>query len=380
MIPRPEFLKRIRLILKNQPIAALVGPRQCGKTTLARLLADKEKSTYFDLENPVDQQRLSAPMTVLENLEGLVVIDEIQRKPELFELLRVLADRPHIPARFLILGSAHPMMAKGVSESLAGRVGFVDLSGFSLNEVGTTQQTKLWNRGGFPRSFLAEDDPTSVSWRQNFIRTFLERDIPQLGISIPAETLRRFWVMVAHNHAQVWNASEFGRSIGSSENTARRYLDILSGAYMVRVLPPWFENLKKRQLKSPKTFIRDSGILHSLLQLDSFYDLLGHPKLGGSWEGFALEQVLTILGTQEAYFWGTHGGAELDLMTMKSGKRFGFEFKYSDAPGLTRSMRISISDLNLHRLWIVYPGTERYDLDEKTSVIPLQHFSLAVIA
>ena len=379
MIDRPEPLTRITQTFEVHPIAALLGPRQCGKTTLAKVLAKKEPSVYFDLESPVDLQRLSAPMTVLEALKGLVVIDEIQRKPELFELLRVLADRPKAPARFLVLGSANPAMVKGVSESLAGRVGFVDLSGFSLGEIGANRRETLWSRGGFPRSFLAGGDPTSFTWRQNFIRTFLERDIPQLGISIPAETLRRFWTMVAHYHAQVWNAAEFGRSIGSSENTARRYLDILSGAYMVRVLPPWFENLKKRQVKAPKIYVRDSGILHALLQLDSLHDVLGHPKLGGSWEGFAIEQILTVLHAPEAYFWGTHGGAELDLLIMKSGKRHGFELKYADAPGLTRSMRIVLDDLGLHKLWVVYPGTRAYDLDEKVSVIPLHEVSDGVL-
>jgi hypothetical protein len=379
MIDRPEPLTRIAQTFEVHPIVALLGPRQCGKTTLAKVLAKQEPSTYFDLENPVDLRRLSAPMTVLEALEGLVVIDEIQRKPELFELLRVLADRAKAPARFLVLGSANPTMVKGVSESLAGRVGFVDLSGFSLGEVGTNRRDRLWSRGGFPRSFLAGGDPTSFAWRQNFIRTFLERDIPQLGITIPAETLRRFWTMVAHYHAQVWNAAEFGRSIGSSENTARRYLDILSGAYMVRVLPPWFENLKKRQVKAPKIYVRDSGILHALLQLESLHDVLGHPKLGGSWEGFAMEQLLSVLHARDAYFWGTHGGAELDLLIMKSGKRHGFELKYADAPGITRSMRIALEDLGLHRLWVVYPGTEAYDLDDKVSVIPLHEVSDGVL-
>ncbi len=379
MLSRPRPLQQIRKALEIHPVAALMGPRQCGKTTLATMLANHEASTYFDLEDPVDVQRLSAPMSVLEKFEGLVVIDEIQRKPQIFELLRVLADRTKAAARFLVIGSANPMMVKGVSESLAGRVGFVDLSGFSLDEVGTNRLETLWSRGGFPRSFLAVDDAASGVWRQNFIRTFLERDIPQLGITIPAETLRRFWTMVAHYHGQLWNASEFGRSIGSSENTARRYLDILSDAYMVRVLPPWFENLKKRQIKAPKIFIRDTGILHGLLQLDSLHDVLGHPKLGSSWEGFALEQILTVLQTREAYFWGTHGGAELDLLIMKSGKRHGFELKYSDAPGLTRSMRIAMEDLKLHRLWVVYPGSEAYDLDEKVSVIPLQEVPAAMV-
>jgi predicted AAA+ superfamily ATPase len=348
MIDRPDPLTRITQTFEAHPIAALLGPRQCGKTTLAKVLAKQEPSTYFDLESPVDLQRLSAPMTVLEALEGLVVIDEIQRKPELFELLRVLADRPKAQARFLVLGSANPTMVKGVSESLAGRIGFVDLSGFSLGEVGTNRRDRLWSRGGFPRSFLAGGDPTSFAWRQN-----------------------RFWTMVAHYHAQVWNAAEFGRSIGSSENTARRYLDILSGAYTVRVLPPWFENLKKRQVKAPKTYLRDSGILHALLQLPTHHDLLGHPKLGASWEGFAMEQILSVLGLRDVYFWATHGGAELDLFAIVAGKRLGFEFKYSDAPSITRSMRVAIQDLQLHRLLVLYPGSESYPLSDLITVTPL---------
>ncbi len=371
MLPRPEPLGRIHEAFHVHPIAALLGPRQCGKTTLARILAEREPCEFFDLESPVDVRRLSAPMTALEGLSGLVVIDEVQRKPELFELLRVLVDRPDNGARFLVLGSASPKLVKGVSESLAGRVGFVDLSGFSLDEVGADARDTLWNRGGFPRSFLAPDAAASFGWRGDFIRTFLERDIPQLGIRVPAETLRRFWTMIAHYHGQVWNAAELARSLGSSQHTARRYLDILAGSFMVRVLPPWFENLKKRQVKAPKIYLRDSGLLHALLQLSTPQEVLGHPKLGASWEGFALEHVVTVLGTRDAYFWATHGGAELDLLVMTSGKRFGFEFKYSDAPGMTRSAYTALEDLKLDRLWIVYPGKQFYGLHEKVSAIPL---------
>lgn len=372
MIDRPGPLSRIGEVFRVHPIAALLGPRQCGKTTLAHILAQREPCELFDLENPVDVQRLSAPKTALQGLSGLVIIDEIQRKPELFELLRVLVDRPDNRARFLTLGSASPQLVKGVSESLAGRVGFVDLSGFSIDEAGAGRRDMLWSRGGFPRSFLAPDDAASFAWRQDFIRTFLERDIPELGIRTPAETLRRFWTMIAHYHAQVWNAAELGRSLAASEKTARRYLDILAGAFMVRILPPWYENLKKRQVKSPKIYLRDSGILHALLQLGSLNEVMGHPKLGASWEGFALEHILGVLGTRDAYFWATHSGAELDLMVMKSGKRHGFEIKYSDAPPLRRSMHVAIEDLGLHRLWVVYPGDRSYDLHEKVSVIPLE--------
>lgn len=371
MIQRPHALDRIASTFKIHPIAALLGPRQCGKTTIARMLAEQEPCTYFDLEDPVAIQRLSAPMRALEELSGLVIIDEVQRRPDLFELLRVLADRPNNPARFLLLGSASPQLVKGVSESLAGRIGFIDLAGFDLREVGWDQRNCLWTRGGFPRSFLATDESSSIVWREDFIRTFLERDIPQLGISIPAETLRRFWIMIAHYHGQVWNAAQFARSLGTAEVTARRYLDILTGAYMVRILPPWFENIRKRQVKAPKIYIRDTGILHALLQLRSMEDLQSHPKLGASWEGFALEQVIGMLETRDAYFWATHAGAELDLLVTIRGKRYGFEFKYADAPGTSRSMHSAIHDLSLEHLWVIYPGHQEYTLNDKISVVPV---------
>jgi predicted AAA+ superfamily ATPase len=335
------------------------------------MYAEREPSTFFDLESPVDARRLSAPLSVLERLTGLVILDEIQRRPEMFEVLRVLADRPRQPARFLLLGSASPQLVKGVSESLAGRIGFVDLGGFELAEVEVEQRDRLWLRGGFPRSFLAPDETSSRLWRDDFIRTFLERDIPQLGISVPAETLRRFWTMVAHLHGQVWNAAQISRSLGVSETTARRYLDILSGAFMVRVLPPWFENLGKRQVKAPKVYLRDSGILHALLQMTTLSDLQGHPKLGASWEGFAVEQLLGALQTRDAYFWATHGGAELDLLVHAQGKRYGFELKYGDAPGTSRAMHVALADLSLDHLWVVYPGRQDYPLTEKISVVSI---------
>lgn len=370
-ILRPAVVAQIVHTLAIHPVAALLGPRQCGKTTLARMIAGQQPSSYFDLENPLDARRLSAPMTVLEALSGLVIIDEVQRQPGLFELLRVLADRPHNPARFLLLGSASPQLVRGVSESLAGRIGFIDLSGFDLTEVDTTQYSRLWLAGGFPRSFLAEGDSASMEWRQGFIRTFLERDIPQLGITIPAETLRRFWTMVAHYHGQVWNAAEFARSLGASEVTARRYLDILAGAYMVRILPPWFENISKRQIKSPKIYIRDSGILHGLLQLTALPELQSHPKLGASWEGFVIEQIVRLFDTRDAYFWATHSGAELDLLVRMRGKHYGFEIKYADAPDVSRSMRVALDDLALEHLWVIYPGQHEYPLNERISALPL---------
>lgn len=378
MIQRPHVVDRITKTFNVHIVAALLGPRQCGKTTLARILAEQEPCTYFDLEDPVAIQRLSTPMRALEDLAGLVVIDEVQRRPDLFELLRVLADRPNNPARFLLLGSASLDLVKGVSESLAGRIGFIDLSGFDLREVGSDRSNCLWDRGGFPRSFLAADESSSMAWREDFIRTFLERDIPQLGISIPAETLRRFWTMIAHYHGQVWNAAQFARSLGTSEITVRRYLDILSGAYMVRILPPWFENIRKRQVKAPKIYIRDTGILHALLQLRSMEDLRSHPKLGASWEGFVLEQVIGMLETRDAYFWATHAGAELDLMVTFRGKRYGFEFKYADAPGTSRSMHSAIHDLSLEHLWVIYPGHQEYALSDTVSVVPLDSLTRVV--
>jgi len=371
MIPRPDPISRIELAFRVHPVVALLGPRQCGKTTLARVFEQHKAYNHFDLEDPVDIRRLSEPVRALEGLSGLVVIDEVQRRPDLFQVLRVLVDRPRNSAQFLLLGSASPDLAKGVSESLAGRIGFVDLSGFNLFEAGIEHRNRLWIRGGFPRSFLAVDEQASMLWRENFVRTFLERDIPQLGIRVPAEALRRFWTMVAHYHGQVWNAAEFARSLGASENTARRYLDIVRGAYMVRTLPPWFENISKRQVKAPKTYIRDSGILHTLLQLQTLADLQGHPKIGASWEGFALEQVISLLETRDAYFWATHAGAELDLLVMISGKRYGFEFKYADAPGRTRSMQSALEDLDLEQLWVIYPGEREYCVHERISVIPL---------
>lgn len=371
-IERPTPARRIREEFTVHPCVALTGPRQCGKSTLAgRIAAEDSASAYFDLEAGVGQRRLATPEQTLSRLEGLVVIDEIQREPSLFEAIRVLVDRPENRAQFLLLGSASPRLVKGVSESLAGRVGLVDLGGFHLGEVDPQGWRALWTRGGFPRSYLAPDDRRSVLWRRSFVRTFLERDIPQLGITIPAERLRRFWTMIAHYHGQTWNGAEFARALGTSEATARRYLDILTGAFMVRALPPWFENLKKRQVKAPKVYVRDTGLLHELLDLSGEQALAGHHKVGASFEGFALEQLLAGLDTRDAYFWATHGGAELDLLVLRGGKRYGFECKFADAPGTTRSVRVALEDLRLSHLWIVYPGEEPYPLDDRISVLPI---------
>ena len=340
------------------------------------IAADEPKTTFFDLERAVDRRRLMAPEQALTPLEGLVVIDEIQRQPALFETLRVLLDRPDSSTRFLLLGSASPALAKAVSETLAGRVALVDLSGFGLHEVGAggngADWRQLWQRGGFPRSYLAVDDDASALWRENFVATFLERDVPQLGFSMPAEALRRFWSMIAHYHGGVWNAAEFAQALGANRSTARRYLDILSGAYMVRVLPPWYENLKKRQVKSPKVYVRDAGLLHALLELGHFNALLGHPKAGASFEGFAIEQIIAALGIRNAYFWATHGGAELDLLATLDGERHGFEFKLADAPHTTRSMHVAVADLALAHLWVVYPGSETYPLAARISALPVE--------
>jgi uncharacterized protein len=361
----------LKSAVENNPVAVLLGPRQCGKTTLARELAASEPSTFLDLEKPSDRARLREPELLLRGLEGLVVIDEVQRMPELFSVLRPLADRPEARTRFLLLGSASPDLVKDVSESLAGRAGFVDLGGFDLREVGQDESERLWMRGGFPRSFLARDDRTSLAWRQDFIRTFLERDVPALGIRIPSETLLRFWTMVAHYHGQIWNGAELSRGLGLSEKTVRGYLDLLTGAFVLRQLQPWHENVGKRQYKAPKAYVRDSGLLHALLSLEDRMQLAGHPKHGASWEGHALEQVLAAAGTRQAYFWGTHGGAELDLLLMRGGKRYGVEFKCADGPVMTKSLHIAIEDLKLDRAWIVYPGKETYPVHEKVSVCPL---------
>ncbi len=371
MLNRPDYLERLSSATRRSPITALLGPRQCGKTTLARLFTKEREATTFDLESFPDQQRLQNPELVLSPLEGLVILDEIQILPELLQVLRVLVDRPENKARFLILGSASPTIIKNASETLAGRVEFIELGGFDLSETGKGNWKTRWLRGGFPRSYLAESGEDSFAWREGFIRTFLERDIPQLGINIPAMAMRRFWTMLAHYHGQTWNASELGRSMGLSDKTVRSYLDILSGTFMVRQLQPWFENLGKRQVKSPKIYLRDTGLLHSLLDIPDWHSLLGHPKIGASWEGFVIEQVLQTLRPPQAYFWATHSGAEIDLVIPIRGQKFGVEVKFNEAPKITASMQTAISDLALDHLWIIYPGKESYPVAEKISVCSL---------
>ena len=371
MITRRHYLETVRERLKSFPVVSLLGPRQVGKTTLAQEIAAEQASHFFDLEDVDALARLAEPKAALERLKGLVVLDEVQRKPELFALLRVLADRKPVQARFLLTGSASPGLVRGVSESLAGRVALVDVSGFNLAEVGEGEWRKLWWRGGFPLAFLAATDAASRRWQEEFVRTLLERDMPQLGITIPAAALRRFWTMLTHYHGQIWKGSELARSLGASEPTMRKYLDILSSTFMVRQLAPWHENLSKRQVKAPKIYLRDSGLLHCLLRQPAFSDLEVHPKLGASWEGFALEQVLSITGDRDAYFWATHGGAELDLLVLWRGRKYGFEFKYGDAPSLTKSMHTAMHDLKLERLFVIHPGQDCYEMNDRTEAVAL---------
>jgi uncharacterized protein len=368
MIARPHYLERLAIAIGRSPITALLGPRQAGKTTLAHFLAESHPATFFDLESQPDVRRLQNPEMVLSSLDGLIVIDEIQVMPELFAALRVVVDRPQTNARFLILGSASPEIIKNVSETLAGRVEFVELPPFDLAEVSADNWRELWVRGGFPRSYLAPSDADSNAWREGFIRTFLERDIPQLGFAIPAPTMRRFWMMLAHYHGQTWNASELGRAMGLSDKTVRSYLDLLTGSFMVRQLQPWYANVAKRQVRAPKVYLRDTGLLHGLLGLPDWASLLAHPRVGASWEGFAIEEVLRAVRPPEAYFWATHGGAELDLLFFHRGRRYGVEAKFSEAPEVTRSLRTALEDLALDHVWVLHPGPHTYPVHEKVTV------------
>ncbi len=375
MLPRPSYLEKLSAAIRRSPITALLGPRQCGKTTLARQFAEGKQVTFFDLESLPDQRRLQNPELVLGRLEGLVVLDEIQLMPELFQVLRVLVDRPESKSRYLILGSASPAIIQSASETLAGRVEFIELAGFDLSEVGAPAWQSLWLRGGFPRAFLADSEQDSLVWRENFIRTFLERDIPQAGINLPPIAARRFWTMLAHYHGQTWNASEIARSMGLSEKTVRSYLDILTGTFMLRQLPPWFENLGKRQVKAPKIYVRDTGLLHALLDIPDSHSLYGHPKVGASWEGFVIEQTVRLLDLPQVYFWGTHSGAELDLVFLRGGKRYGIEIKFSEAPQVTVSMRNAVADLSLSHLWVVYPGKHIVPVETTITLWPLIHLT-----
>ena len=374
MLGRAYETKRLNVALKRAPVVALVGPRQCGKSTLARSLVTDVRTAYFDLEDPADLARLAEPMAALSRLRGLVVIDEVQHRPDLFPVLRVLADRHRTPARFLVLGSASPSRLRQSSESLAGRIETIVLSGFTVGDVGAQATGDVvgrhWERGGFPRSYLARSTANSFAWRQQFVQTYLARDIPQLGIAIPAATLLRFWTMLAHWHGQIWNAAEFARALGTGESTARRYFDLLSDLFLVRQLQPWFANIGKRQIKSPKVYVRDSGILHALLGIENRAALLRHPKVGASWEGWIIDDLINTVHPDESFFWGTHQGAELDLLMIKNGRRIGVEIKRADAPRMTPSLRSAVVDLALDRIVVLYPGDKRYPISDAIEVVP----------
>ena len=372
MIHREAVKIKIETALRRSRVTALLGPRQCGKTTLAREFVSSDSVNYFDLEDPESLARLDQPKLALENLTGLVVIDEIQRKPELFPLLRVLADRQPNPAKFLVLGSAAPELLRQSSESLAGRIETLELGGFNLSEVGAAAMPKHWLRGGFPLSFLSENDEDSAVWRRGFISTFLERDLPASGSTTSPVAMRRFWTMLAHYHGQTWNASEIANAMGVSATTTRRYVDLLTHTFMIRQLQPWHENLGKRQVKAPKIYFRDSGLFHTLTHIKSESDLLAHPKIGASWEGYAIEEALRHYQPDQEYFWATHNGAELDLLLFKDGKKIGIECKRRDAPKLTSSMKIAIDDLKLDELLVIYPGRKAYPLGESIRVLPLE--------
>ncbi|MCH9633618.1 MAG: hypothetical protein S4CHLAM7_03490 [Chlamydiae bacterium] len=376
---REQAINRIHFSFKVCPVVALLGPRQCGKTNLARVFSQSYKDVnqkvhYFDLEDPEDYALFENPKLLLASLEGLIIIDEIQKVPEIFQLIRVLVDDPQSKKEFLILGSASRDLIRQRSESLAGRIIHIELTPFSYGEVHELNQ--LWIRGGFPKSYLALDKKMSGLWRKEYISTFLERDIPSLGFDIPAQSLRRFWMMLTAYHGNIFNASEMGRSLGISGPTIRRYIDLLSGTFMIRQLQPWFENISKRQVKSPKIYFRDSGIFHSLLGIYKEEEIRRHPKLGASWEGFAMEAIIRShqANPEECFFWAVHEQAEIDLLLFVDGKRFGFEFKWADSPRLTKSLKIAHESLNLDKSTIIYPGKKSYPLQEDILVIGLEAY------
>ncbi len=371
MIRRSVILDTLRKALARSPIVVLVGPRQSGKTTIARQFVPEDSPNYFDLEDPASLARLDEPMTALGPLTGLIVIDEVQRRPELFPILRVLVDRSRTSARYLILGSASGDLLRQTSESLAGRMERVTIGGFTLDEVGAASEQTLWMRGGFPLSYLAASDLDSLAWRKSFTRTMVERDLPAWGVRVPAVALQRFWTLLAHYHGQIWNASEPARSLCVSESSVRRHLDLLTDAFMIRQLQPYHANTKKRQVKAPKIFVRDSGVLHHLLGVASLKALLTHPKLGASWEGFVIEQVLLAQAHDEAYFWATHQGAEIDLVLRRGDKLYGIECKRKDAPRMTPSIRVALQDLELAKVVVLYPGSKRYTISDSAEAVPV---------
>ena len=390
-IVRAGLQALVHQALARSRAVVLAGPRQSGKSTLAATLVARGGARWFDLENPVDRQRLQQPMTALSALRSLhgaagadlgpdldldpdlgpIVIDEVQLAPSLFPVLRVLIDQSPANGQFLLLGSASPALLQQAGESLLGRVEVIEVGGFDIAEVGASQQTELWLRGGYPRSFLAASDADSMAWRTQAMQQHVQVDLPQFGVNVPAPAMLRFWRMLAHFHGQVWNAADPARSLAVSEPTVRRWLDVLTQTFMLRQLQPWHQNLGKRQVKAPKLYFRDTGLLHALMGLPTLDALLSHPRSGASWEGFALEQVLRLAAPDEAYFWATHNGAELDLLMFKGGQRVGVEFKRADAPGVTRSMQIVMDDLRLDRLYVVYPGAMRYRLAERIEAVPL---------
>lgn len=372
---RDHFLNKTRQFFQVHPAVALLGPRQCGKTTLAQMYAETHQpSIRFDLENPEDLLLLENPMLTLKDIEGLIIIDEIQRRPDLFPVLRVLIDRHKENQKFLILGSAARDLIKQSSETLAGRLAYIEVTPFSYGE--TKESKKLWIRGGYPLSYLAKIESDAFNWLKFYIISFLERDIPSLGINVPAASLRRFWMMLAHYHGNIFNASEIGKSLNISTTAVRHYLDILTGTFMIRQLQPWTENIKKRQVKTPKIYFRDSGIFHYLLGIRSAEDLLYHPKLGASWEGFALEEIIRFhqADPEDCYFWAIHNQAELDLLIIKDGKKLGFEIKYTDAPKITKSMHMALEVLQLDSLTIIFPGTKDFALSDKIRTVGLEPY------
>ena len=372
MVERSQLLATLKKALARSRVVVLTGPRQCGKTTLARQLLSETSVNYFDLEDPADLERLTEPMTALRPLKGLVVIDEVQRRPDLFPILRVLADRQETSARFLILGSASGDLSRQTSESLAGRMERVTIGGFSLQELGANAEDRLWLRGGLPVSYLARNDADSKAWRKNFIQSLLERDFPQWGVRVPAVALLRFWTMLAHYHGQTWNAAEPARAMGVSESTARRHLDLLTDAFVIRQLHPYHANISKRQVKAPKVYVRDTGLLHQLLGIGTQKELLSHPKVGASWEGFVIEQIMLSQPYDEAFFWSTHQGAEIDLILRRGQKLLGVECKRTDAPRMTPSIRIAMEDVGLARVAVLYPGTKRYAIADRVEAVPVQ--------
>lgn len=378
MLKRADLELSVKMALGRSRAVVLNGPRQSGKSTIAQIFLNRNSPNYFDLENPLHGQRLAEPQQTLSQLEGMVVIDEVQRSPGLFPLLRTLIDRSNAPGQYLLLGSASPALLRQAGESLLGRVETVEVSGFNLQEVcgvhrhySSDAATRLWLRGGFPRAYLADSDQDSMAWRAGAIASHVEVDLPQFGVNVAAPAMLRFWRMLAHYHGQIWTASNPARSLGVSEPTVRRYLDTLTQTLMVRQLQPWHENLGKRQVKAPKIYFRDTGLLHALMGVSTLPELLVHPRCGASWEGFALEQVLRLAKPDEAYFWATHQGAELDLLMLKGRQRVGVEFKRADAPKVTPSMRIAMHDLKLDALYVVYPGAHRFNLTGGVEAVPL---------